>query len=166
MLPGSIVKNQNTGESPFTLRRSVTADKPIIEALFLEMLREIYGTQDVDGYEAGYLDKFYADTGDWICVSESAGSVTGYLSIEVHREVDPPFIYLDDFCVTKADRGKGIGKAMLYEAERFAISQGINAIVLHVEQANEKALRLYTHLGYKVVAEEGSRLRMMLALKP
>lgn len=142
------------------LRKAAKPDEPKIRALFIEMLQTIYAAKDVKGYEAGYLDRFFGGTEDWICVAESAGSVVAYLSIEVHRGQEP-FIYLDDFSVSEAYRGKGIGTDMIKTAERFAEESGARAVVLHVEKTNRRALKLYGRMGYSVMNDEGTRLRMM-----
>ena len=135
----------------------------MIRELFIEMLQAIHAGQDVHGYEAGYLDRFFGAGEDWICVAKVDDAVVAYLSMEVHREQED-FIYLDDFSVSAAYRGKGIGTQLLKTAECFAGDIGISAIVLHVEQSNEAAFRLYRRLGYSVMDEDGTRFRMIKRL--
>ena len=125
----------------WTTRIAEQSDKTAIEALFLEMLRSIYGKEAVKGYEADYLLRFFGGE-DRIYVAEAGGEVVGYLSVEVHRE-EQNFLYLDDFCVQASHRGQGIGST-----------------VLHVEQSNEAARRLYERRGFALLAEEGSRLKL------
>ena len=127
------------------------------------MLRAIYHTDDVEGYETGYLDKFFLDKEDWICVAEYENDVVAFLSIEVHRDED--YIYLDDFSVTEEYRNKGIGTKLIHAAEKYAEEIGIAKIVLHVEKANEGACRLYSRLGYSEDTDEGSRIRMSKSVK-
>ena len=135
-------------------------DRPVIRALFIEMLQTIYSKQDVDGYEDGYLDKFFDGREDWICVAETGGSVAAYLSIEVHREQEN-FIYLDDLSVSARYRSHGIGTELINAAERFAVETGIPTIVFHVEKSNRSAFRLYERLGYSIMSDEGTRFRMV-----
>ena len=124
------------------------------------MLQTIYSKQDVDGYEDGYLDKFFDGREDWICVAETGGSVAAYLSIEVHREQEN-FIYLDDLSVSARYRSHGIGTELINAAERFAVETGIPTIVFHVEKSNRSAFRLYERLGYSIMSDEGTRFRMV-----
>ena len=42
----------------FTVKTAVPEDEKRIRELFIEMLRTIYHTEDVEGYESGYLDKY------------------------------------------------------------------------------------------------------------
>ena len=127
------------------------------------MLKAIYHTDDIEGYEAGYLDKFFLDKGDWICIAEYENDVVAFLSIEVYR--DEGFIYLDDLSVAEEYRNKGIGTTLIHAAEKYAEEIGITKIVFHVEKTNEDAYRLYLRLGYSEDADEGSRIRMNKSVK-
>lgn len=147
----------------YVLRKAKSSDTIRIEELFVEMLKAIYHTNDVEGYETGYLDKFFLDKEDWICVAEYKNDVVAFLSIEVHRNKD--YIYLDDFSVAEGYRNKGIGTKLIRAAEKYAEEIGITKIVLHVEKANEDAYRLYSRLGYSEDANEGSRIRMKKSVK-
>lgn len=73
--------------------------------------------------------------------------------------------YLDDFSVTAACRGKGIGTKLIGMAEGYAASLGISAVVLHVEKANEGAHRLYSSLGYSDHEDQGNRILMVKELR-
>ena len=145
------------------LRKAKPSDAVRLEELFVQMLKAIYHTDNVEGYEAGYLDKFFLDKEDWICVAEYENDVVAFLSIEVHRDED--YIYLDDFSVTEEYRNKGIGTKLIHVAEKYAEKIGIVKIVLHVEKANEGAYRLYLRLGYSEDVDEGSRIRMHKSVK-
>ena len=147
-------------EQTWVFQKAVKEDKPEIEELFLQMLRSIYHREDVEGYEEGYLDKFFTDSGDWICVVKDADAVVAYLSMEVHRE-DVNYIYLDDLSVRGDYQSKGIGTRLIDTAEKYAKEIGFPAVVLHVEASNEGAYRLYRRLGYEVKREDGSRYLMV-----
>ena len=87
------------------LRVATAGDEAAIRRLFVEMLRTIFHTQEVEGYPAGYVGRFFTGGEDEILVAEQAGAVVGFLSLESHREGEPPFLYLDDFSVAAACRG-------------------------------------------------------------
>ena len=147
----------------YVLRKAKSADTIRIEELFVEMLKAIYHTDDAEGYETDYLDKFFSGKEDWICVAEHENDVVAFLSSEVHRDED--YIYLDDLSVAEGCRNKGIGTKLIYTAEKYAEEIGITKMVLHVEKANEDAYRLYSRLGYSEDADEGSRIRMNKSVK-
>ncbi len=140
------------------VRLAVPGDEERIRELFIEMLRTIYHTEDVQGYESGYLDKFWSDSEDRIYVAADP-SVEAFLSVEVHSEPDR-YIYLDDLSVTERYRGRGIGTRLIREAETYAKERGIGSIVLHVEKSNVSASCLYKRLGYAVYKDDGSRYLM------
>ena len=142
-----------------TVFRVATAgDEAAIRRLFVEMLRTIFHTQEVEGYPVGYVGRFFTGGEDEILVAEQAGAVVGFLSLESHREGEPPFLYLDDFSVTAACRGQGIGSRLLDMAEEYAAALELGETHLHVERDNLGARRLYRRRGFGVLAEQGARL--------
>lgn len=147
----------------YILRKAKAADTVRIEELFVEMLKAIYHTDGAEGYEAGYLDRFFSGNEDWICVAEYENDVVAFLSIEVYRDED--YIYLDDFSVAEECRNNGIGTDLIHAAERYAEELDITKIALHVEKANKAAYRFYSRLGYGEAADEGSRIRMTKSVK-
>ncbi len=142
------------------LKKAVKEDEYIIRELFIEMLQAIYMTENVNGYEEGYLDKFFNGGDDWICVAETDGKVVAYLSIEVYRGQEE-YIYLDDLSVSEKYRGNGIGTELIKAAERFAREINIPVVFFHVEKSNILAFELYKRLGYSVMKEEGTRFGMI-----
>lgn len=139
----------------FSIRTAIPADEEKIRELFLEMLRTIYHTDDVKGYGAGDLDRFWSESPDRIYVAEDS-RVVAFLSLEVHHDpVD--HIYLDDFSVTAAYRNRGIGSALIRAAEAYAEQTGSRAVLLHVEKANPAAMRFYERSGYSVFRDGGNR---------
>ena len=80
-------------------RTAESTDEERIRELFIEMLRTIYKTNDVKGYEDGYLDKFFSGGDDRIYIAEVSGEIAAFLSVEVYRDDD--YIYLDDLSVTE-----------------------------------------------------------------
>jgi ribosomal protein S18 acetylase RimI-like enzyme len=145
-------------------RKAVPADRGRIDALFLEMLRSIYHTDQVQGYGEHDLDRFFDRGEDRNILAEEAGEVRAFLSIEVHRE-DPDYLYLDDLSVTEASRGRGLGTRLIRIAEDYARELSIPVLVLHVERENTGARRLYERLGFLPYGETDTRLRMIKKLE-
>ena len=137
------------------IRIAVAADQSKICSLFEQMLKSIYHTDTVQGYEKGYLDKFWSGGEDRIYVAED-DEIRAFLSVEVYRENDA-YLYLDDFSVAEDYRNRGIGTELLKTAERYAEELGISSILLHVEKTNESALRFYERAGYAKHGDDGNR---------
>ncbi len=144
----------------YRIRKAIPEDEQRICELFIEMLQTIYHTEDVDGYESGCLDRYWTNGEERILVAADE-YVVAYLSIEVHHEPEADYIYLDDLSVTEEYRCKGIGSALIHEAENYAQEIGIQHILFHVEKSNTKAFQLYERLGYKVYRDDGNRYMMI-----
>ena len=138
------------------IRTAVPDDETRIRELYLEMLHAVFPGQEAEGYEEGYLDRFWAEQDDRIYVAEDDG-VVAFLSVEVHD--DPVrYVYLDDFSVTAGYRNKGIGTALIRKAEAYAEEKEASAVLLHVEKTNTQAMRFYKRLGYSEFRDDGNRL--------
>lgn len=148
----------------YTIRKADRNDEKRIGELFIEMLQTIYNTTDVNGYEDGDLDHYFEDNENVIFLAESGSEVIGFLSVEVHRE-DRDYLYLDDFSVSTDCRGKGIGNALLKEAEKYGRSLNIPASLLHVEKSNERAFKFYERNGYSVFEDQENRLLLLKEFK-
>ncbi len=143
----------------YRIRKAVPGDEKRIRELFIEMLQTICHTEDVQGYGPGYLDRFWKEGEERIYVAED-NEVIAYLSVEVHREEEGAYVYLDDLSVTAEYRGLGTGSALIHTAEAYAGTIGMSTILFHVEKANTAALRLYKRLGYQIHRDDGSRYLM------
>ena len=143
-----------------SIRKAVQGDEQRICELFIEMLQTIYHTEDVQGYEPGYLDRYWKNGEDIILVAAD-DVVIAFLAVEVHRE-DVDYIYLDDLSVTEKKRCNGIGTSLIHKAEDYAMELGLEDILFHVEKTNTSALRLYERLGYKIFRDDGNRYLMKL----
>ena len=147
----------------YKIRIAIPTDEKKIRELFQEMLRSIYHTENVNGYEDGYLDKFWVTNQNRIYVAED-GEVVAFLSVEVHHEPKVDYIYLDDLSVTENYRNQGIGSTLIHEAEAYAQEINIQPILFHVEKSNTEAFRLYERLGYIIYQEDGNRYMMINCL--
>ena len=143
----------------YRIRTAVPEDEQRIRALFIEMLQTIYHTQNVQGYEPGCLNRYWIKGEERIFVAEDE-DIVAYLSVEVHHDPEADYIYLDDLSVTERYRNRGIGSALIHEAEAYARKIGIQHILFHVEKSNTSAFRLYERLGYIVFRNDGSRYLM------
>ena len=91
-----------------------------------------------------------------VIVAESERGLVGRLSIA--RDPHPACGHVADvgLMVAHAARRRGVGTALLAEAEEWARGAGVRKIELHVFPHNEAALALYEGLGYR---REGYRER-------
>ena len=45
----------------YRIRKAISDDEQKIRELFIEMLQTIYHTEEVEGYESGYLDRYWTN---------------------------------------------------------------------------------------------------------
>ncbi len=100
------------------------------------------------GEERRYLRavRRHPDAAVFVAVSERG--VVGRLSVA--RDPHPASRHVADLglMVAEAERGRGIGRALLDEAVRWARASGVRKLELHVFPHNEPAIRLYERFGF------------------
>ena len=91
-----------------------------------------------------------------LMVADDAGTVVGRLSLV--RDPHPSSAHVADLglMVAASHRRRGIGRALLAAAEKWARGSGVSKLELHVFPHNEAAIALYEGFGYE---REGYRRR-------
>lgn len=91
-----------------------------------------------------------------IFVYENDKKIEGYafcILINHHNEnslCDYKSLYIDDLCVDKNCRGKGIGHSLYQFVLEYAKSIGCYNLTLNVWEGNEEAMRFYKNIGLKI----------------
>ena len=70
-------------------------------------------------------------------------------SVGLDKEADEDEFYIDTLSVSPHYAGRGIGTALMQAAEQRAWQLQHKKIALNVDEENERAHRLYKHLGYQ-----------------
>jgi GNAT superfamily N-acetyltransferase len=89
-----------------------------------------------------------------VFVAEEGDLVIGFVFAEAVKEerkrYQPTFyVRLNVAAVSQAHRGRGIGRHLVSEVERWARGLGCTEVRLNVWAANVRALELYRELGYE-----------------
>ena len=81
---------------------------------------------------------------------ETAGEAVGYLVLAYgfSIEFNGRDAFLDEIFVTKAARGRGLGRAALRKARGDMAARGVKAIHLEVAVDNDRAQKLYAEEGF------------------
>jgi ribosomal protein S18 acetylase RimI-like enzyme len=92
--------------------------------------------------------------GTWLMtIRDGDDAVVGHLWVGPHPDrAGAAFVY--DIEIDEGHRGHGLGRAAMLAAERLVAEAGIAEIGLSVFGFNEAAQRLYTSLGYRVLATQ------------
>ena len=91
-------------------------------------------------------------------VADRDGRPVGHAAYAPRSKVEPQFVvFVDpDF------HDRGIGSELCRHLIAYAADAGRDALVLDVDAANERAVRVYRRLGFETVARSGSEPRMRL----
>src|SRR5689334_9973323 len=86
----------------------------------------------------------------FLVAEDSSGTPVGFVWLKTDRDyfVDMPVGHVIDIAVTKAGEGRGVGRALMAAAERWAEDAGYPWLTLHVFEGNDRARRLYEKAGY------------------
>ena len=88
-------------------------------------------------------------------VAEVAGAVVGFALFFTNFStfLARPGLYLEDLYVQPAQRGRGIGRALLEHLAALAIERGCGRFEWSVLDWNENAIRFYERMGATVMPE-------------
>jgi len=94
-----------------------------------------------------------------LLAAEAEAAIVGMLGLIIRE--DQAFVredlrrhgYVSDLVVNEAWRGRGVGRLLLGEAERFTREKGLKRLVIDVMAGNAGAERLYGELGFSVYAK-------------
>jgi GNAT superfamily N-acetyltransferase len=100
------------------------------------------------------LQQRASENGGAVLVAEIDGAVIGHLVLTFERmgpfvrEELRDYAYVADLFVREAHRGRGVGRALIGEAERRATARGMKRILLGVLHGNTGAERSYRRQGF------------------
>lgn len=93
------------------------------------------------------------DADSLLLVAEAQGEIAGLALGVVERFgddlVDAPYLTVQYLAATEGHRGKGVGRMLLAEMERWACERELSVVELSVWPNNEAALGLYRRMGYR-----------------
>ena len=93
-----------------------------------------------------------SNSATWI--AEEDGQIAGFAIVEWMIEKDMITAYIQTIEVAAEARNRGVGSELLIRTESAAQFAGARLIWLHVEVANEGAIRLYEAHGYNCVGRK------------
>lgn len=93
------------------------------------------------------LNYFYNDGKGYISYIESEGGILGFICCSLQIWDDGNHFVIEDTCVDKKNREKGIGTLLVRDLEKYSKEKGISAIDLHVHKLSS-AKDFWNKLGY------------------
>ncbi|SHI66612.1 L-amino acid N-acyltransferase YncA [Roseomonas rosea] len=102
-------------------------------------------------------------TGGAALIAEWRGAVAGHLFLTFEEDAAyvravraalRPYAYISELFVREEARRRGIGRALLAEAERLAAARGVPRLMIGVLAGNAEAAALYRRFGFRDYAVE------------
>jgi ribosomal protein S18 acetylase RimI-like enzyme len=134
-----------------------------VDALHREKVPHVFRKPDGPVRERAYILGLLADRDHGLFVAEVEGQVAGFVHVTVWDTPPIPILVprrlaiVDNLVVSRDHRRLGIGRALMQEAQRWAIEQGAAEIELNVFEFNEPAMAFYQSLGYETLRRRMGR---------
>jgi GNAT superfamily N-acetyltransferase len=101
------------------------------------------------------LERVLADPAQAVLVAEQTGTVLGWLHVQEFRALtSPPSALVVGFVLAEGARGRGLGRALLAQAEAWARARGLTSMRLRARRERRAAHGFYRALGYRVYAKQ------------
>ncbi|WP_426059422.1 GNAT family N-acetyltransferase [Hymenobacter sp. B1770] len=147
-----------------TIRRATAADVSAI----LDLVRRVVPLMNASGnmqWSADYPNEavFEADiTRNHLWVAELAGQVAGVAALTMDQDeeyaqadwdVTEPALVTHRLAVDPVAQGKGVALALMEQAEKQAVAQGLQVLRVDTNSENVATQRLFPKLGYRFAGE-------------
>ena len=128
-----------------------------LAALHHEAWPSVFAPASGSGRDDAHWQESITGNGRATFVAELDGSIAGFVALavdtETHSLFQPiRFARVNSVCVATWAQGKGVGRALMQEAEAWAMAQKAIEVRLVVWAFNQTALRMYEELGYTLRA--------------
>jgi ribosomal protein S18 acetylase RimI-like enzyme len=120
---------------------------------FVELQKEAFPNLNSRKQEEYFIKKM---KNNQLLILEDKNSYLGHLSFGLYK-LNPPFndgVFLEELAVKREFQGKGYGKMLLKEAEKYFKKDRIKMIYLGTADSKKnKAIPFYKKQGYKIVGK-------------
>ena len=146
----------NFTSTTLTIRRARPDESGVVYSLICELAEYENLSHEVEASEKTIADALFRDNPVLFCdVAEWNGEVVGFAVWFMNFSTfsGRAGIYLEDLFVRPAQRGKGIGKALLAHLAKECVANGWSRLQWSVLDWNTPSIEFYRSLGADVVDE-------------
>jgi len=113
------------------------------------------------------IDQILSSNGIVLIAESSSHDLVGFVEISLRRDHvegtnTTPIPYLEAWYVDPTFRGQGIGKALIRQAESFALQTGFKQLASDAEVDNYTSIEIYRHLGFREVGRTVHFVRSLI----
>lgn len=95
--------------------------------------------------------------GQLLCCLDN-NKIIGFLGWDTKYKENPDNWYLEQITIHKDYRGQGIGKELVRYFLNFCRKNRIKKIYAHVQNHNERSLKMFLNTGWKINDDSGKRV--------
>jgi len=131
-------------EDSFTIRAALPEDRDDLARLSTQL-----GYPMTPGEAEGRLSEIAGHSDHALFVAEARGRLAAWLQVSLPRIFEAPRqAEIAGLVVDEEERGRGIGRALLREAERWARANGCTALRVRSNVVRERAHAFYRREGF------------------
>jgi ribosomal protein S18 acetylase RimI-like enzyme len=133
------------------------------DALHRDKLPRIFQQPDGAAREKDYYLGLIADEDVALLVAEADSELVGYVHAIIKGAPALPILVprryavVDAVVVRSGFQFHGIGRALMDQAQAWAVAKGATSIELNVYEFNEPAISFYERLGYQTLSRKMSK---------
>jgi GNAT superfamily N-acetyltransferase len=138
--------NPSTKLSELRVRAARKEDAAAVAQLAIELDHPTTPEQVTERFTAASQQNTYA----LIVVELPSGELAGFMELVVERLIDAePRVDVAGLVVSKAHRGRGVGRLLMTYAEKWALEHGCHIVHLRTNLKRASAHAFYERLGYE-----------------
>jgi GNAT superfamily N-acetyltransferase len=159
MLNEGLVKPE---DYKMNIRKAIPADNLLLSSLCMDVQRlhavhhpDIFKMPQNDDFAVGFFEETLADPLVTIFIAEEDGQTLGYILCKLIERPENPFTFsmryllVDQISVRPAAQRRGVGSALLKQAETLARELGVSRIQLDSWAFNTDAHKFFEREGFQ-----------------
>lgn len=128
-----------------------------VDSLHAEGLPHVFVQPEEIPRDREFVSGIIADENAALFVAEHNSQVIGLIHVAIRESpvipitVQRRYAYVEAVAVTQQLRGRGVGRALMEEAQLWSIQKKVSQVELNVWDFNERAITFFRRFGYNMI---------------